>query len=433
MDAATTVLISYTSVMAPPYCSNTLSCCAAVNPIISERRVTKPSFFQCWGSFLYINHERWGCRKIHSATPLAVINVEEMRKTRAKEEKARFQWIEIGPNITEEQKQAISKLPPKMTKRCRALMKQIICLSPEKGSLADLLAAWVRNTKPRRADWLVVLKELKLKEHPLYLQVAELAVLEESFEANIRDYTKIIHGYGKQNQLQAAENILLVMKRRGFICDQVTLTTMVHMYSKAGNLKLAEETFEEIKLLGEPLDKRSYGSMIMAYVRAGMHDQAEVLLREMDTQDIYAGSEVYKALLRAYSLLGDSKGAQRVFDAIQFAGITPDARMCGLLINAYQIAGQSEKAYVSFENMRKAGFEPSDKCVALVLAAYEKENNLNRALQFLMDLESDGIIVGKEASSVLAGWFKRLGVVEQVEHVLREYAFREATCKIPAS
>ncbi|XWS32311.1 hypothetical protein CRYUN_Cryun23aG0148800 [Craigia yunnanensis] len=371
--------------------------------------------------------------KVNNQPGIAFINAGARGLTETNEEKRRFKWVEIGPDITEEQKHAIAKLPFKMTNRCKALMKQIICFCPEKGSLADLLAAWVKVMKPRRADWLAVLKELKIMEHPLYFEVAEVALLEESFEANIRDYTKIIHGYGKQNRLQEAESILVAMKRRGFICDQVTLTTMVHMYSKAGNLKLAEDTFEEIKLLGQQLDKRSYGSMIMAYIRAGIPEQGEVLLREMDSQEIYAGSEVYKALLRAYSMLGNTKGAQRVFDAIQLAGISPDARLCGLLINAYQVTGQSEKAHIAFENMRRAGLEPSDKCIALVLAAYEKQNKLNKALNFLMDLERDGIVVGKEASGILAQWFKKLGVVEQVELVLREFAAKETYGKVRTS
>ncbi|KAH7577796.1 hypothetical protein JRO89_XS01G0300700 [Xanthoceras sorbifolium] len=436
-----------------------LSCSySTISSQINHIKVTEPSFYPFQGSL------RWGCRGFQFGQGFAVTNTEEPGKTQVKVEKPRFKWIEIGPNITEEQKQAISQLPPKMTKRCKAILKHVICLCPEKGNLSDLLAAWVRSMKPRRADWLAVLKELKIMEHPLYIQVfsvsvsefaikftdidisdndvsghgyvipvAELALLEESFEANIRDYTKIIHSYGKLNHVEGAENTLVAMKRRGFICDQVTLTAMVDMYSKADNLKLAEETFEEIKLLGQPPDKRSYGSMIMAYIRAGMPERGEVLLREMDAREIYAGSEVYKALLRVYSMNGDSKGAQRVFDAIQFAGISPDARFCALLINAYRVAGESQKAYIAFENMRKAGLEPSDKCVALVLAAFEKENKLNKALDFLVDLERKGTLVGKEASAILAGWFKRLGVVEEVESVLREYATREFYCKIHVS
>ncbi|KAL3571887.1 hypothetical protein D5086_025791 [Populus alba] len=309
-----------------------------------------------------------------------------------------------------------------MTKRCKALMRQIICFNDKKGSLPGLLSAWVKIMKPRRKDWLSILKELNKMEHPLYLEVAEIALLEESFEANVRDYTKIIHFYGMNNQLEEAERTRLAMEERGFVSDQVTLTAMIHMYSKAGNLTLAEETFEELKLLGQPLDRRSYGSMIMAYIRAGMPEKGEMILREMDAQEIRAGSEVYKALLRAYSIVGDADGAQRVFDAIQLAGIPPDDRTCAVLLNAYGMAGQSQNAYATFENMWRAGIEPSDRCVALVLAAYEKENKLIQALDFLMGLEREKLIIGKEASEVLAEWFGRLGVVKEVELVLREYA-----------
>ncbi|CAH8316441.1 unnamed protein product [Eruca vesicaria subsp. sativa] len=340
------------------------------------------------------------------------------------ESPTKFDWVDMN-HLTEEQEEAISRIPVKMSKRCQALMKQIICFEKEEeeGSFCcDLLAAWVRRMKPIRADWLSLLKELSNLESPFYIKVAEFALLEDSFEANPRDYTKIIHYYGKLNQIQDAEKTLVAMKNRGFLIDQVTLTAMLQSYSKAGYHRLAEETFNDIKLLGEPLDYRSYGSMIMAYIRAGTPEKAEALLREMDSLDICAGREVYKALLRAYSMSGDAQGSKRVFDALQIAGITPDAKLCGLLINAYSVSGQSQNARLAFENMRKAGIKATDKCVALVLSAYEIEEKLNEALRFLVELEKDSIMVGKEASAVLAGWFKKLGVVEQVELLLREFS-----------
>ncbi|PIA49939.1 hypothetical protein AQUCO_01300579v1 [Aquilegia coerulea] len=349
------------------------------------------------------------------------------------ERNQKYRWIEIGPNITESQKEAISKLPPKMTKRNKAFMKQIICFDSEKTgfTLFSMLRAWVKIMKPKRADWLLVLKEMAKLEHPLIFEVTEFALLEDSFEANIRDYTKLIDGYAKQKRLQDAEDTFQAMKSKGLTCDQITFTVLIQMYSKAGNLNQAEETFEELKLLGLPVDKRAYGAMIMAYVRAGMPQDGENLLREMEAQEIYAGKEVYKALLRAYSNLGDTLGAQRVFDLIQLARISPDVKLCALLINAHRVAGQSDGARSVFDNLRRAGLEPSDKCVALMLGAYEKENKLNVALDLLMDLEKDNIMVGKEASEVLVGWFRRLGVVDEMALVLSEYASKEAKCMTP--
>lgn len=87
-------------------------------------------------------------------------------------ERQKFRWVVINPEkVTESQKLAISRLPKKMEKRCTAVMKQIICFSPEKGNLSDLLGAWVKIMKPRRADWLAILKELCFMDHPLFFEV----------------------------------------------------------------------------------------------------------------------------------------------------------------------------------------------------------------------------------------------------------------------
>ncbi|XP_073300348.1 uncharacterized protein [Primulina huaijiensis] len=356
--------------------------------------------------------------------PLAfsrINGVEGGGKYQEEVEKKKFKWVARGFDSTEEQRQAISQLPSKMTNRCKALMKQIIFFSMGNGSVPAMLDAWVKSTKPRRTDWLSILKELERLNNPLFLEILEHGLAEESFEANIRDYTKAIHFCAKENRLLDAERLLLAMKTQGFICDQVILTALVHMYSKAGNLKLAQDSFEAMKFLGVPLDKRSYGSMIMAYIRAGMFHDGESLLRETEAKEIFAGREVYKALLRSYSMAGDSHGAQRVFDAIQWAGITPDDKVCALLINAYVVSGMTREARIAFDNMKRAGLEPNDKCVALVLAAYEKENRLSEALDFLTELERASLVLGKEASQLLAKWFRGLGVVEEIELALRDF------------
>ncbi|WVZ66979.1 hypothetical protein U9M48_016127 [Paspalum notatum var. saurae] len=332
----------------------------------------------------------------------------------------RFRWDTFGSDLSASQEQAVRCLSPKLPNRCKALMTRVVCLSPGDDNLGALLAYWVKAMKPRRADWLLVLKELKAMESPLLAEVLEHALLEDSFEANVRDYTKLIHIYGKQKLLQKAEDAFHAMKGKGFPCDQVMLTAMMDMYSKAGDLTSAKEIFEEIILLGLPLDKRAYGSMIMAYIRADMFHKAEELLKEMEDQQIFAGKEVYKALLRAYSYKGDSDGAQRIFDAIQFAGIVPDTRLCALLVNAYCLSNQIDEAVCVVRNMRSAGVKPCDKCVALVLGAYEKVNMLETALVFLTELEENGVEIGVEPSQLLAAWFRRLGVVHEVEQVLKE-------------
>lgn len=369
--------------------------------------------------FLVKHPNKSKCASLSHST---IIPLECEAQEIVEKEESGVKWHDVGSDITESQKDAISQLPPKMSNRCKALMKRIICFSEDE-NLALLLAAWVKTMKPRRCDWLSILKEMKRSNNPLLLEVMEYALLEDSFEAAIHDYTKLIDTYAKRGRLESAENALQAMKNRGFPSDQVILTVMIHMYSKAGDLDRAKEAFEEIQLLGVPLDKRAYGAMIMAYVRAGSPDLAEGVMLEMEAEDMYAGREVYKALLRAYSLNGDANGAQRVFDAIQFAGIVPDSKLCALLVNAYCASGNSDKARSVIENMRSAGLQPSGKCVALILGAYEREDSPDKALAFLMELENDGVSVDEEASEVLDRWLEKLGVADgELQDVLRRFS-----------
>lgn len=133
---------------------------------------TKVYHFQTRGNPLCQKPIYFGFHKHHFGSILVGVNMEETVKEEVKQENhRRFRWIEIRHNITEAQREAISKLPFKMANRCKALMRQIICFSAEKGNISDLLAAWVKIMKPRRADWLLVLKELKIMDHPLYIEV----------------------------------------------------------------------------------------------------------------------------------------------------------------------------------------------------------------------------------------------------------------------
>ncbi|KAK3127941.1 hypothetical protein QOZ80_7AG0580450 [Eleusine coracana subsp. coracana] len=352
----------------------------------------------------------------HGAEQVLSTEIEQA----AGDEAPRFRWNAFGSDLSESQKQAIRGLSPKLPNRCKALMTRVVCLSPGDENLDALLAFWVKAMKPKRADWLLVLKELKAMDSLLLTEVLEYALLQDSFEANVRDYTKLIHIYSKQKLLQKAEDAFHAMKSRGFPCDQVMLTALMDMYSKAGDLTRAKEIFQEIILLGLPLDKRAYGSMVMAYIRADMLDKAEELIKEMEDQQIFAGTEVYKALLRAYSYKGDSDGAQRVFDAIQFAGIVPDTKLGALLVNAYCLSSQIDEAICVIRNMMTVGLKPCDKSIALVLGACEKVNMLERALAFLTDLEENGVTIGQEPSQLLAAWFRKLGVVHEVEQALKD-------------
>lgn len=333
-------------------------------------------------------------------------------------------WTAVGQKLEVAEKKITPEEPAVMSGKCKSIMKQILSLSDDDDP-SELLSQLKENLKPRRVDWLAILQQLNESNKSIYFKATEIALNEESFEASIRDYTKLLDGYARKDRLEDAERVLKTMSEKGFDRDAVTCSALIHMYSKTGNLDQAKEAFEQIRALGLQPDQKAYGSMIMAYVQAGLPKPGEALMREMEAKDIKPGKEVYMALLRAFAQRGLVDGAQRIFNTMQFAGIMPNLESCTLLVEAYGQSGDADQARNVFDHMMKAGHKPDDKCTARMLAAYEKKNFLDKALNLLLDLEKDGFKQGLETSAVLIDWLGRLGLVYEAEQVFNEIAVKD--------
>jgi len=97
----------------------------------------------------------------------------EAEQTAVSKARPRFRWDTFGSDLTEPQQRAVRGLSPKLPNRCKALVARVVCLCPGDESLGALLAYWVKAMKPKRADWLLVLKELKAMESPLLAEVSD--------------------------------------------------------------------------------------------------------------------------------------------------------------------------------------------------------------------------------------------------------------------
>lgn len=250
-------------------------------------------------------------------------------------------------------------------------------------------------------------------------QVAEHILNEETFKADIYDFSKLIDEYAKEDRVEDAERILQKMSDKGIIPDALLLNILVHMYSNNGNLEQAKNAFEQLKSQGFKADLRLYRAMIMAYVKAGEPKPGELLMREMERKGIKPSKEIYMGLLKTFSEKGLKDGAQKIFTAMNFAGFEPDLESCTLLVEAYGNAGDSDQARKSFDEMRtQVGKQPDDRCTASMIAAYEKKNFLDMALNLLLDLEKDGFKPGLATYSVFVEWLGKLQLVDEVEQLL---------------
>ncbi|WMV42941.1 hypothetical protein MTR67_036326 [Solanum verrucosum] len=220
-------------------------------------------------------------------------------------------WSQVADKIHEAEKIIWPQEPKRIDGKCKIITDKILS-SQEKDDSFTLIAEWVQLLQPSRVDWINLLDRLKKQNASLYLKIAVNVLGEESFETNIRDYSKLIDAHARDNRLEDAKRIVKKMSENEIVLDILTSTTMVHMYSKAGDLDRANAAFESLRTQGFLPDMGVYNFMILAYVNAGDPKKGESLMREMEARDIKPSKEIFMALLRSFVQHGDVNGAQRI-------------------------------------------------------------------------------------------------------------------------
>ncbi|KAG2659715.1 hypothetical protein PVAP13_1KG378300 [Panicum virgatum] len=221
-------------------------------------------------------------------------------------------WAEVAERTAEAEAHFVPQEAKPVEGKAKKAEERLLSVDPRKGDPVPAMEEWKEELRPKRVDWMALLERVKARNVELYLKVAEILLAEESFEANIRDYSKLIDLHAKANNVKGAEIILGKMKEKGVAPDILTSITLVHMYSKAGNLDRAKDAFDFIRNEGFKPDLKLFSSMMKCYISHGEPGQADSLLRYMKDKDIKATREMYTDVIRAYAQQGMVDSAQNV-------------------------------------------------------------------------------------------------------------------------
>eukprot|EP00897_Mesotaenium_endlicherianum_P008266 jgi/Mesen1/7468/ME000039S06687 len=334
-----------------------------------------------------------------------------LRDVRAYSQVKRKIWPDAKPLVT-----------GKVTRKALLLLKQIKQEELSDDELMERLQKWVKGMNPVRRDFLDVLKALDCYEtmEVLY-KVTEWSFGEDWFEANIRDYTKLVERYGKDGRLDDMERTLAEMDADGFPPDLVTFSVVIHAYGRAGHLAKAEQTFEELRLMGMQADAKCYTNLMVAYGLGGQPEKAEALLQEMELAQCPPNMVTYTVLINGYGRHKRPEDARRVFERMQVKSqIFPDGRCFTALMDAYAKVGDLEEARAIFQKMRVVGLTPDDMAVAMLVEACGMHGSYREAVQVVLEYEGMGQKPGVNTLSALIEVFGREGFVEEAEEVYTE-------------
>ncbi|KAL6899388.1 hypothetical protein ACP4OV_006046 [Aristida adscensionis] len=329
-------------------------------------------------------------------------------------------WAEVAERVAEAEAHFVPEEPKPVEGKAKKAEERLLSVDPRKGDPAPAMEEWKEELRPKRTDWMALLERVKTRNVELYLKVAEILLDEGSFDATIRDYSKLIDLHSKANHVECVERILDKMKEKGIAPDILIYITLVHMYCKSGNLDKAKEAFECIRKEGFKPDVKLFSSMVNCYINHGEPAQAESLIKSMNNMGIKPTREICTDVMRTYAQRGMLDGVGRIHSMMTFHGIQITSEISALRIEAYGHAGDPYNASSAFDQMRKSGHEPDDACLAAVVAAYMKKNLLDQALNWLLSLDKEGIKPGVKTNLVLLDWLSMLQLIVEAEQLVQK-------------
>ncbi|CAI5506359.1 unnamed protein product [Closterium sp. Naga37s-1] len=206
----------------------------------------------------------------------------------------------------------------RVTRKALVLIKELKTKPPaDEDELRQRLENWVKGVRPHRRDLIDTIKEMDTADtRELLCQVMQWSLSEEWYEADARDYTKLVERFGKDGRLGEMERAFTGMEADGIAPDLISFSVKINAYGRAKELEKAEAAWEEMRLRGITPDAKAYTTMMTVYGKAGQPDKAEQLLDSMLAAACKPSPVTLCSLVTAFGLAGRPDDAQRVFDKV---------------------------------------------------------------------------------------------------------------------
>ncbi|CAI5959766.1 unnamed protein product [Closterium sp. NIES-64] len=287
----------------------------------------------------------------------------------------------------------------RVTRKALVLIKELKTKPPaNEDELHQRLENWVKGVRPHRRDLIDTIKEMDTADtRELLCQVMQWSLSEEWYEADARDYTKLVERFGKDGRLGEMERAFTGMEADGIAPDLISFSVKINAYGRAKEVAKAEAAWEEMRLRGITPDAKAYTTMMTVYGKAGQPGKAEQLLDAMLAAACKPSPVTLCSLVTAYGLAGRPDDAQRVFDKVLAqTDIKPDCHVFTALSAAFGLNGRTDEAVAAFKRMLAAGLAPDDRSVARLVEAH---GSMDRQLDRQLALLAGGVEGGAEGGA----------------------------------
>jgi pentatricopeptide repeat protein len=195
------------------------------------------------------------------------------------------------------------------------------------------------------------------------------------------------------------------------------------MISFAGRIsqpQLALELFNEMETRGIKKTAVSYNALIHACGRNDEADKALRLFEEMKNTDTCQPTLVtYNTLISMYSRLGLTDNMKKIFEMCKEAGFSPDRHTYNALIWGFMRAGQLDQMESTVEELHASECKADVITYNAQIIGYARANAVDKMEVAFTSMQRSGIPINAMVGEILAEVYSRMRMFEKMENTLK--------------
>ncbi|KAH0648666.1 pentatricopeptide repeat-containing protein At4g02820, mitochondrial-like [Solanum tuberosum] len=233
--------------------------------------------------------------------------------------------------------------------------------------------------------------------------------LKKNTSPDIVTYNLELAVFASQNNVEAAEKMLLELKKAKLDPDWITFSTLTNIYIKSSLQDKANSTLQEMEKKISRKARTAYVSLISLHTNLQNKDEVFRIWKEMKSIFRKVNDTEYSCIISLLLKLDEFGEAMNLYTEWEAVSVTKDTRIANLILAAYINKNEMEKA-VNFHNkMMQKGISPSCTTWELLTRGYLKQKEMDKVLE-----------VFKKTVTSVSKWDPDAKMVREMYHVVEE-------------
>ncbi|XP_057848006.1 pentatricopeptide repeat-containing protein At3g26782, mitochondrial-like [Cryptomeria japonica] len=288
------------------------------------------------------------------------------------------------------------------------LQNTLINMYDKCGSLADAFKVFDQFTEQDVFSWNMIIAAYRrhgfLQEaFTLFRQMQRTSVQPNQFT-----FANILPACTKMGALKQGMEIHERIIERGFLTEDVLVTSMVDMYAKCGSIHKARELFDRMR----NSNVISWTAMVAGYAQNGVLDEALRLFKQMPQRNVVS----WTAIIAGYAQNGPVEKALEIFKQMQFSGVKPNSATFSSILPVCAKMGYLEQGMEIHQKVNESGFLSDVVLVTSLIDIYGKCGRIQKARKLFDKLPLRDAV---SWNAIIAGYAQN-GPIEMVFNIFKQ-------------